>query len=64
MSDNRLIVPLTEAAERLGVSERTLRRMSSRGKFPRLLKLGKRAVVSRPEFDQWWSDFLKLKPAN
>lgn len=44
---------LTEVAAMHGVHPRTIRRMSQRGEFPRLRKLGGLTVVDGQEYEQW-----------
>ena len=40
------LIPLSEAARLLSVSERTVRRLAGRGHFPRLIKLGHSIRIS------------------
>lgn len=57
MSDSASIpelIPVTEAAERMGVSKATAYRMLKDGDFPvRVVKIGGRQKVSRKAVDAW-----------
>jgi excisionase family DNA binding protein len=50
----KTVLTVNQAAERLGVSPRTLRRWSQSGEGPRMIKLSERRIgVRQRDLDDW-----------
>jgi excisionase family DNA binding protein len=53
--DGRKTVGLPEVAEQLGMAEKTLRNLASRGAIPGAFRMGNRWRFKRREIEEWWA---------
>jgi predicted DNA-binding transcriptional regulator AlpA len=60
--DEPLTIPLHAGCRRVGITPATALKLSAKGEFPRVVKLGKKRLLPRRAFEAWINDKLGDDP--